>query len=395
MAETETEISTTDQSAQAASAPQVAGRALNKQSFGFRTNQDDNISIAKGVSQVVTASVEAPQQPEAETAPVTATDPAADQLKALLKSLNIDFDGDTEALKEKFKPHAEAPTEEEKKAAQAAEEKAMLDLYIESGGDIDTFSNIKYLTTAPIEELSKSAAIKELTDAGFTKEEAETELAHRYYIQAAQELNDLDKDNFESDEDYEAEKARLQKRVDFGAKKLANKSAHIRKEAEQFFNKLKDGIKAKELQKQQEAQYSANVAEHFSKLPREITLELGERNGQKLAPVQFKVSDAEITPAQEILKDPAKRQQFFFNQDGTLNIDNASKLLIAYFSQQRIAKVSLQEGEHRNTQTWRSQFPATTPYQVGIGGAQQKSGDKGQVAARGQASRVPVQKIQR
>lgn len=364
-----------------------------KQPFAFNTSENDEIIIRSEAPATTTTSEAIVDSPATEEKKIELVPTVtSEQVKEYLKSLNIGFDGDIETIKERLKPRTAEPSEEEKLAAERAEEKSLLDLFVENGGNIDQFSAWKSIKAMGDSELAKSAALRELMELGLSREEADEEIAHRYRLN---ELDSIEQGEDEDDEAFEERKSKIQKRVEIGAKKLANKSAYIKQQADQFFNGLKDGVKAREEQKHNEEQYSSKIEEYFTKMPREITFELGERDGQKLDPIKFKVSNASITESKETLKDTAKRNQFFFNQDGTLNIENATKLLVAYNNQNEMSRVSFLEGETRNTQHFESIYPSRTAYQLGVGGTAAKNGGKGQVTGKGIPQKVRSQQFQK
>lgn len=305
------------------------------------------------------------QQPEAQAAPSELPELSDEQIASLFEK-KFNFKGDMEAIKQKFAPAPVEPTDEEKSAKELAADKRYLDIYTSHGHTIEEYSALKSFLKEDDLAFGKKLAEKELIDSGFTKEEAEAEIKNRYY---QLELEGLDKDDYDSDEDFEKAKTALQKKIDFGNKKLANKSLAIKKQTEGIFSALKQAVENEDLQKQKEIELSSKVDEHISKMPRKLTLELGESDGRKLAPIAYDVSDNDIAEIAQVLKDPSKRDDVFYDKEGNVNIAATAKHLLNEKTMQNLLKASYLTGETRMTQVFRSQYPATSAAQVGVNGA--------------------------
>lgn len=292
-----------------------------------------------------------------------------EQMQAYLKS-QLGFDGDISALKQKLTP---APSEEEVSAKQRDEDKKLLDVFLKNGGTIEDFTHMKGLLSADDIEVGRKAALKELADDGFTPEQAEAKLKVRYF---QKELNDLDREDFDSDEEFEAEKAALQKEIDFGKKKLVAKAKSIKQRIEEGFNGLRQVSANEELRVKKEAEFSSKVDEFASKLPRKITLDLGESDGRKLDPIPYDVSEQAIAEVAETLKDASKRNELFFDKEGDINISTVAELMLRNKMLESAVKASYLTGETRQAQVIESIYPGRTAYQVGVGGAPHKKDTK-------------------
>ena len=309
--------------------------------------------------------------------------------KAFFKTLGVEYGGeaDLEAIKERLnpKPVNAEPTEEEKKAAALAEEKEILDLFIANGGTPENFVGIKNIMNADVKELSRSEKLRELTEAGFDKAEAEVILKERYY---QDKLDNLEINDDETDEEFTARKAKLEKRAAFFSTKLDNSASYAKTQAEQLYNNFKTLISEKKLEAKREIEHAANAEAFLKTLPREQTFELGKLNGQDLAPVLQKVEENDISVVAEILGSTANIKQFLYNEDGSFNLPNLTEALLARQTKNAIARNSLLEGQTRMTKVFRTQFPASTPYELGVGGAPQHGSQKGKVASFGKPQKA-------
>lgn len=309
-----------------------------------------------------------------------------DQLQALFKSKGIEGFENFDKLKEKIAkadaPVATEPTAEEKKLAEAAMDKKMLDRYIETGGTAEAYVAIKGIAAMDLRELSITELKKELKDMNFNDDEIDIVVKERYYQLNPEELEQgID----ESDDDFKKRKELVTKKVSYGSTKLESRGTHTKQKAEGFLNTLRESIKADELAVTKEAQFSSMVDEFSKKLPREITFELGEINKIKQDPVVFKVSDADVAEVAEIFKDPAKRQQFLFNEDKTLNHSNLMNVMLRNKYLESALKATYIEGGNRTVAALEKVFPGAA-HALGVGGATvpNKQGRKGVFVSAGQ-----------
>lgn len=309
-----------------------------------------------------------------------------DQVKEFFKSKGIDgFDGNFEALKEKLAkvdaPASPELTEEQKKAAEVAMNTRMLNRYLETGGTAEQFVALQQIASMDLRELSVAEIKKELSEK-FTPEEIDIVLKERYY-----QINpdELEQTADESDEDFNKRKEFLKKKVAAFAPKLETRGTHTKQKAESFLNNLRESIKAEDLAVEKEAKFSSKVDEISTKLPREITFELGEIGKIKQDPVVFKVTDADIAEVAGTLKDPAKRQQFLFNEDKTLNLTNLMNVMLRNKYLESALKATYIEGGNRQVAALEKVFPGAA-HALGVGGATvpNKQGRKGVFVSAGQ-----------
>lgn len=305
------------------------------------------------------------------------------QRKALLKEIFGDEEIDIEAIKEKIKPTKAEPTEEQKKKAATDKELRLLNLFVSKfNGTPEMYNLQKQIANADPKEFSKAEVIGEAIAAGFTEDEAKVIANERYYqIQ----LDGLEQDytNDESDEDFEKRKAAIQKKIDFGSKKLEAKSSYKIQQAKEFLGTLQKEADSEDLQRQEDEQISSNVDEVLKTMPRKQTLELGKSNDIEINPIQHEVAEESIEKVKSILKDPQQRNNLFNNQDGTLNLSKLTDVLLKAEEYNRLAKYALLEGQDRQTKIFQKTFPATSPQGLGIGGVPDKSNGNGNVQSRG------------
>jgi len=297
-----------------------------------------------------------------------------EKLIQALKDKGISFEGSIEDLKKKFEPEAPKPvdeTDEEKAKKATAFEKRMLDHYIENGGTPEDFVALKAVASADLKSLSEYQIKKELKDEGFTDDQINAVLVERYY-----QLNpdEIEKGEGESDEDFTARVEAVKKKVAFGSKKLESKGSFIKKQAEDALSSLRLAIESKDLLEKKEAEFSSNVDEIVSKVPRKVTFELGKIEDIDIAPVQFEVTDDVIASVVETLKDPVKRNQFFY-QDNQLNIANIANVMIRNQYLEKALKAVYLEAGDRQVKEFEKVFPGRNANEVGVGG--NKAGNNG------------------
>ena len=302
-----------------------------------------------------------------------------EQIKDYFKSAGIEYEG-IDKLKEKlnYKPEAE-PTEEEKKLQALAKEKKLVDLYVANGGTVEQYVAIKNVAESDLSQLSLTALKKELKDAKFNDEEIAKIIKERYF-----QIEDAELEQYED----ETEKEFLKRKKEYGANKLANRSLHTQKQAQGILKGLNDAIESENLQAKEEATTSANIDDYFKSVPRKLTFTIGEANGKEITPVEFEIPESDISAAQQELKDPAKRQQLLFNQDGSLNFTKISELVAKEKYLESAIKTAYHEGGSRQVEQFQKIFPAATAQELGIGSSPIDKNAKKQVAGFGKTQRV-------
>jgi len=267
-----------------------------------------------------------------------------------------------------------------------------LEIYLEAGGTIENYAAIKAIISMDLTELSKSELKKELKAAGFNDEEIEGVMKERYY-----QLNpdELVQDENETDDAFEARKAALKKRVEYGANKLTTRGSNIKKQAEATFKNLDIVIQETEAKKteaaKQESQILSTIDEVISKVAKKVTFELGKVNDTDVSPVEHEVNPADIAEVAAMLKDPSQRNNIFKTQDGSLNIKAIAEMLIENKNLKRLVKVGYVEGGTRQVEEFRKKFPFALATELGLNGNGTnniKNGGKATIASSGSPKRV-------
>ncbi len=306
-----------------------------------------------------------------------------DHFKAFLESKGIAFDGDMNLLKEKLTGQTAATeiTPEQKASNDKAYDKMMLDYYMENfEGTPEQFVALKNVASSDLTQLSVSELKRELKEQKFSDEEIDLIVKERYYQIADEDLEQYDD---------EEEKDFLKRKKEYGAKKLANRSSYIQKQAQEILDTLKDGISAKDLQKKAEKEFSSKVDEHLGTIQRKVTFELGKVNDHDIAPIVYDVTDAELSEVSDILKDPAKRQQYFLNSDSNA-IPKVAELLVRNKILEGALKGAYLEGGTRQVSKFEEVFPNSSPHALGVGGAPFKTHNgKGKLTSYGKPVVVP------
>lgn len=316
-------------------------------------------------------------------APTEFTD---EQLKEFFKSKGIDYDG-IDNLKQKLTaPQTTTElTDEQKKAKALAREKRIIDRFTSDGRTIEEYMAIKGISQTDERKFAIDLAKENLKKEGFTQEEAEEFIKERYF-----QIDDAELEQ----EDDETDKAFKKRTKEYFAKQLANLSSPIRTKAAGILADLNAAIEAEDLQAQNELTLSSNIDEQFKKIARKDTYEIGEINGKPITPIESEVPESELAAAWTVLKDPAKRQQFLYNQDGSPNITEIGKVLTENAKLKAAMKVSYHEGSTRTNAHWEKVFGARSPQELGVGGNTQKpTGQKpGQPVSYGKVRKVEPQR---
>lgn len=300
-----------------------------------------------------------------------------DQIKKLFDKKGIkNFDGNFEELGKKLAPVQEKgpePTPEEKAAAQTEREKNVLKFWLENGGTAEQIVAVKQILGADPKEFAISEVKRELREAEIPEDQIEEIMKVRYFQES---LDGLEKGVDETDEEFDKRKTALEKKIAFGTKKLESKGQYTRKQAQDLITRMEQAYDAAQSLAAEEVKFSSKVDEHFQKVPREMTFELGELNKLKIDPVQFKVDEADVKEIQELLKDPVKRQQFFFNADNSLNLTNMAEVLLRSKSLDKALKAALLEGGSREVAKFEKVFPGSFK-DLGVGGQRSGNGVNG------------------
>ncbi len=357
--------------------------------FANTQQKPTETSPAPAATAAAPAADTKPADTTAAPAAITVPDLSDEQLREILKGKGINFEGDFEAMKNKLGVPADttpAQSPEQIAAQEKAFDKRLLDFHIENGGTAEQFVALKQIASMDLKELSPAAIRKELGENGFTADEIDLVIKERYY-----QLNpdELVKDDDEEDEVFNKKKELLKKKVSYGSKLLESRASDIKKDAEETLNSLRQSVLDKDAKAKQESEYSSKVEEYSKKLPRTLTVELGEINNEKVEPVTITVSESDIQDVTATFKDKAKRESIFYNQDGTLNHTKLMEVELRNKTLEAAVKASYIEGGNRQVEAFRKVFP-DSPYALGVGGTPQanKQGQKGKIVSAGKPELV-------
>lgn len=307
-----------------------------------------------------------------------------EQLLSVLKGKGIDLpDGGLEKLKEKLTSHQPPPPEktaEEKAAEEKAFEKRMLDHFVKHGGSIDGFTTIKQVASMDLKSLSESEIRRELSEANFTKDEIDLVLRERYYQINPDELT---QDDDESEEDFQKRKDFAKRKAEFGLKKFESKASHIKTKAEQALQDLRSAVQTEDLLVTKESEFKSGIDNFAKNFPRKITFQLADIDNQKQEPIDFEVTDADITEALSVLSDPAKRNQYFYQEGNRFNVSNVGELLIRNKILEKALMAAYIERGNRDVAEFEKVFPGKKASDIGIGRKEEGKEEKGQFVSAG------------
>lgn len=262
-----------------------------------------------------------------------------------------------------------------------------LAIYLRGGGTIEQYAQIKQVKDMDLTELSKAELTRELKAKNFDDAAIAEIQKERYY-----QLNpdELEPEGDEDDEAFEARKAKLKQKVEFGTEKLNNRSAHLKNNAKLILDNLDKAIDAEDLQKQDEQKFIAKIDEYSKTMPRKLNIPLGKLNNDDLGTVDLEVPEATIAEITAQLKDKQAINKILYTEEGDLNHTRISELLL----KEKLFDSGTREGflSGRNDQIAKFEkvFPSRTASALGVGGSVNPNGSagKGKVASFGKAQPI-------
>lgn len=346
--------------------------------FGNKENNSESVLENKSTPSDNQPKPDITKTTTAQTSP-QAEELTEDQIKAFFEKKGIAYEG-IDKLKEKIEYKPEVPLTDEQKAEQSkAKEKLLLDAFIKGGGTAEQYVGIKAIAEMDVAELSKNALKKELKEAGFNDEKIEEIIKNRYY--------QFDDEEIEQEED-ESDKDFKKRSKEFFANKLANRSLHTKTQAQKILSDLNTALESENLLRQEEVATSAKIDDYFKSIPRKLSFEIGEIEGKALPPVEYDISDSDIAEVQSLLKDSDKRNNFLYNQDGSLNHTNIADVMLRNKYLESALKAAYHQGGSRQVEEFRKVFPAETAHQIGIGGSTTNKNGNGNIASYGKVQKV-------
>lgn len=208
-------------------------------------------------------------------------------------------------------------TEEEVQQAQTQEEKELITHFLENGGKLDDFYNIKKLANANPELLHKANKLQEYTAAGFSNEEAETLYKKNYSYEV---------DEFEEDTEILAEQKKIK---DFIENKKKTSTLYQIEEAKNYLKHLeakKEALKQERLLEESVVNKANDVLNTLTKLK----VDTGKSNEEVRPVIDYIFSEQQKTAVKNILSNREKRDEFLYNQDGTEKVENLAEMMLVY-----------------------------------------------------------------
>ena len=369
-----------------------AGKAVKADISSILNPNAQESNQQQGIDAVANEEGKAPENGEIKDAdaggqqPINVENPVVDKVIEEQKPINTNQPLTDEQLKEEYEkrfPKQIEKTPEQIQKEETANEKRMLDVFLsQHNGTLDTFQKLKELRAIDPTELGRIQVAHQLKEEfQYTDEEVSEYLKNSY---SQYNLEELEQDEDETQSEFEARKASLQKKKDAGTKLLQKVGETSKQASEVFFNKLQQTIKESDLEAQEEIEYAAKVEEVSKTLPRKLTLELGMLDNKQLDPVQLDVSENDIKEVTDLLKNPIEREKLIFTGDGSLNIEWLATTLLKNKQLEKAARESFFSGQTKQVEIFKQTFPDRTAFALGVGGSSSpNSGQKGKLVSAG------------
>lgn len=298
-----------------------------------------------------------------------------EQLQKIFKAKGIEGFTSIEEIKEKLAKSAQQksePTAEEIAAKELELDNKRFEVFQKNGGSIEQYAALKQLAAATdLTQLSILELKKEYKEKGFSDADVDVLLKERYYQIKEEEIEALEQGGTESDEDFQARKDLLKKKVAFGTGKINSRGEAIINRAKGVLDNLTKSIEDSNLQKREdeetEKKILSKVDEFFSKSPKEMSFELGKVADVDQLPVLFSDYESEIKEVQAILKDKSQRDALLYQENGDLNVEAIADILLKNKLLEKAVKASFIEGGNRQVAHFEKVFPHRSAAGVGLG----------------------------
>jgi hypothetical protein len=166
-------------------------------------------------------------------------------------------------------------------------------------------------------------------------------------------------------------------------------SKKVKENAQSVFDNLRKAISDKESLASEESKFIAKIDEVSKNLPRKMTLSLGKLNNEDLGSIEVDIPEEEIKALTETFKDPVRREQILYNNEGELNIEAISHLMLKNSILERAARESLLKGRTSQVEALSKVFPYKNPQDMGVGNNNAGSkGSNGKIAGFGSTQRI-------
>lgn len=300
-----------------------------------------------------------------------------DDILSFLKEKGINVES-TDDVINRLKPQ---PTKEESDAAERQQEVERIKAYVDNGGSVEEYNAIKEAATTKLSDLSLKIEKENLLRNGFSESEIESILSDEYF------MSEFDDAYFEENGYTDEEKALFLKKQKYFKNKLSKSAEYIQQMAKDELDRLDQERNRINAEKVQRKNYSSKVDEYLKNFNRVEKLDIGKVNDKDVQPVEYQVSDSDLRTVGDILKNPDKVKQLFFNTDGTPKMEVVAGYLLAKQTESSKIKTAFFEGGSRQAEIIKNTFGAS-PYDIGVGGSQQSTHK--QPAALGKPRKVPI-----
>lgn len=297
-----------------------------------------------------------------------------DDIRNYFKEKGIEYDG-VDSLRKKLKPTEESLEQERREKSEF--EQKMVDAFVNGGGTVEQYVALKKLAEQPLPELSSELIKKELLEAGVNEDVLSDILSEQFFQVTDEQLEDMDEEG----------KAAAIKLREYGKKKLENYGSHIQNQSKKILEDLKKHINSVAEAGRSEAQLLSTIDDTFANMPKQLSVELGEINGETVPPLNYEISESDIQDVKSQLSDINQRQKLLYNEDGGLNIAFISQLLLEHKMRDSLVKTALLEGGTRQVNILEKRLPYTSPYDVGLSSPRIQNNQKGSF---GKARKAPM-----
>lgn len=268
----------------------------------------------------------------------------ADFLAMMKEKLGIEGES-FDDIKSKFSTPkqevATATTEEQKAAKEKERQVKVYQTFLDNGGTQEQYDSIRAILATDGLELSKKEVIKQLTDEGFTAEEAAELYKNRYYIAG------------EGEEDLFTETQRK-----FGQKALEKRAEKIKNNALEPLQKAEQLVAQQEQWNDQWGKWSTDVDEHFKSFKNEMEFSLKNDKGEEIAKLPFKMDSKEVKAIQDQLKNPKEVNELLYSKDNAKSAKTLTDLLMWAKIGQKLASKAYEAGATEMAKKVEETFPS-------------------------------------
>ena len=186
------------------------------------------------------------------------------------------------------------------------------------------------------------------------------------------------------------------KKAAYGKTKLEGKGAAVKSDAEKILNTLRESIEEQDLQQEQATQTIAKIDEVVKNIPRKLSVELGKLDDEELGSVYIDLTDDDLAEVGSTLKDAAKLKQLLYTEEGKLDANKLSDLLVKQKMLGKLVREGMLAGRNQQIDIFKTTFPDSSRQSVGVGSSAFKNkGIAGKLTSFGKPVVVNQPNIQR